>query len=72
MAITHSTLGQQFYYTNRFEEAIVSFKKALALDSQFPRAHIFLGEIYLLQGKLEMALTRRCHRKRMRHGELLA
>ena len=45
------------YYANRLEEAIVSYKKVLELNPQFPRAHIFLGMVYLLQGKPELALA---------------
>jgi tetratricopeptide (TPR) repeat protein len=45
------------YHINRFGEAIVNFKKALELNPEFPRAHVFLGKIYILQGKPELALT---------------
>jgi TolB-like protein/class 3 adenylate cyclase/lipoprotein NlpI len=55
--ITYYNLGQLLYYTNHLEEAIVSFKKVLELNPQFTAIHIFLGYIYLLQGKPEMALA---------------
>ena len=44
------------YYANHLEEAIESYKKNLELNPQFPRTHIFLGKVYLLQGKPELAL----------------
>ena len=55
--ITYFNYGQILYYANRFEEAIEAYKKVLELNPNFPRAHIFLGKVYLLQGKPEMALT---------------
>jgi TolB-like protein/Flp pilus assembly protein TadD len=56
-SITYFILGQILYQANYLEEAIVSYKKVLELNPQFPRAHIFLGEVYLLQGKPELALA---------------
>jgi len=56
-AITYFNFGQLLYYANHLEEAIVSYKKVLELNPQFPRAHIYLGKVYLLQGKPEMALA---------------
>jgi TolB-like protein/class 3 adenylate cyclase/Tfp pilus assembly protein PilF len=55
-AITYFNFGQLLYYANHFEDAIQSFKKNLELNPQFPRAHIFLGKVYLLQGKPNLAL----------------
>ena len=55
--IAYFNFGQLLYYANHLEEAIVSYKKVLELNPQFPRAHIFLGKVYLLQGKPEMALA---------------
>ena len=54
---TYFNFGQLLYHTNHPEEAVASYKKALELNPQFPRAHIFLGKVYLLQGKPELALT---------------
>ena len=54
---TYFNFGQLLYHTNHLEEAITSYKKALELNPQFPRAHIFLGKVYLLQGKPELAMT---------------
>ena len=55
--ITYLHLGIDMYYVNRLDEAIVAFKKALELNPRFPRPHTFLGEVYLLQGKTEIALA---------------
>ncbi|HZI53191.1 MAG TPA: tetratricopeptide repeat protein, partial [Chitinophagaceae bacterium] len=56
-AITYFNYGQLLYHANHLEEAIVAYKKVLELNPQFPRAHIFLGKVYLLQGKPEWALN---------------
>lgn len=53
--ITYFNFGQLLYHANHLEEAITSYKKLLELNPQFPRAHIFLGKVYLQQGKPEMA-----------------
>lgn len=53
----YSDQGAILTYTNRLEEAIVPYKKILELNPQFQRAHMYLGRIYLLQGKPDMALT---------------
>jgi TolB-like protein/class 3 adenylate cyclase len=55
-AIIYFNFGQLLYQANHLEEAIVPLKKVLELNPQFPRAHIFLGMVYLLQGKPELAL----------------
>ena len=54
---TYFNLGQLLYHTNNFGDAIVNFKKVLELNPEFPRAHVFLGKIYLLQGNPELALA---------------
>ena len=54
---TYFSYGQLLYHANHLEEAIVSYKKVLELNPQFPRAHILLGKVYLLQGKPELALA---------------
>ena len=56
-SITYTNYGELLYYANHFEEAIASYKKVLELSPQFPRAHIFLGKVYLLQEKPELALN---------------
>src|SRR5688572_53333 len=56
-AATYFNFGQLLYHSNHLEEAIASYKKVLELHPQFPRAHIFLGKVYLLQGKVQMALA---------------
>ena len=54
---TYFSFGQLLYHANHLEEAIVTYKKVLELNPQFPRAHIFLGKAYLLQGKPHLALA---------------
>lgn len=54
---TYFNFGQLLYYANHLEEAIVAYKKVLELNPQFPRVHIFLGKVYLLQGKPDLALA---------------
>ena len=56
-AITYFNFGQLLYQANRLEEAVVALKKVLDLNPQFPRAHIFLGMVYLLQEKPELSLA---------------
>ncbi len=53
---TYFNYGQLLYHANHLEEAVWSYKKVLEINPQFPRAHIFLGKVYLLQGKPELAL----------------
>ena len=53
---TYFNFGQLLYHTDHLEEAAAAYKKALELNPQFPRAHIFLGKVYLLQGKPELAM----------------
>ena len=54
---TYFNLGQLLYHTNHLGDAIVNYKKVLELNPEFPRAHVFLGKVYLLQGYPELALT---------------
>ncbi len=55
--ITYISKGHNLIRTNHYEEAIVLYKKILELNPQFQRAHLYMGEIYLLQGKPEIALA---------------
>lgn len=56
-SITYFNFGQLLYHAIQLEEAIAAYKKVLELNPQFPRAHTFLGKIYLLQGKPDLALA---------------
>jgi TolB-like protein/class 3 adenylate cyclase/Flp pilus assembly protein TadD len=56
-AHAYFNFGQLLYHANELEEAIGAYKKLLELNPQFPRAHIFLGKVYLLQRKPHMALA---------------
>jgi lipopolysaccharide biosynthesis regulator YciM len=44
-------------YANKLKESEQAFKKALELNPQFQRMHMYLGSIYLMQGKNELALN---------------
>lgn len=55
----HIVIGRAYRQSGLLAEAANEFKKAIALDSHFPRAHYYLGITYLLdegQSKLEEAL----------------
>ncbi len=54
---TYFNFGQLLYHANYLEEAIQAYKKVLELNPQFPRAHVFLGKVYLQQGKSALALA---------------
>jgi tetratricopeptide (TPR) repeat protein len=45
----HNIFGRAYRETNYLDEAIVEFKKTIALDSKYPRAHYNLGLSYLLK-----------------------
>ena len=45
----HIVFGRAFRETEFLAEAIDEFKKAVALDPKFPRAHYYLGLTYLLK-----------------------
>ena len=55
--IVHMNLGNALTYQGRYEDAIASFKKALEVNPQFQRAHMYQGRNYLLLGKMDFALT---------------
>jgi tetratricopeptide (TPR) repeat protein len=46
-------IGRAYRETGFLAEAIEEFKKAVALDSRFPRVHYFLGLTILLKGGVE-------------------
>src|SRR5262245_19027177 len=45
----HIIFGRAYRETGFLPEAIIEFKKAIALDPKFPRAHYYLGLTYLLK-----------------------
>ncbi len=49
--------GTNLMYANKLKESEQAFKKALELNPQFQRMHMYLGSIYLMQGKNELALN---------------
>jgi serine/threonine-protein kinase len=48
-------LGQVRYFARRYDEAIVAFKRALALNPHYPRPHYGIAMCRFLQGDLEGA-----------------
>ena len=44
----HVIIGRAYRQSGLLAEAVEEFKKAIALDPQFPRAHYYLGITYLL------------------------
>lgn len=54
--IYYSNQGGNYTYANRIEEANAAYKKALEINPQFQRAHMYLGRNFLLQGKPALAL----------------
>jgi tetratricopeptide (TPR) repeat protein len=55
----HVVIGRAYRQSGLLTEAVEEFKKAIALDAHFPRAHYYLGITYLLdegQSKLGAAL----------------
>jgi len=49
----HIIFGRAYRETGFLPEAIIEFKKAIALDPKFPRAHYYLGLTYLLKDGFE-------------------
>jgi tetratricopeptide (TPR) repeat protein len=46
----HVVIGWAYRETGYYEQAVSEFKKALALDGRHPRAHSYVGLVYLRQG----------------------
>lgn len=56
----HVLIGRAYRQSGLLPEAAAEFKKAIALDPRFPRAHYYLGITYLLdegQSKMDEALA---------------
>jgi TolB-like protein len=49
-------VGWMLYFARRYDEAVEYFKKALDMDPNFMRAHLILGQTYVLQNKIEQAI----------------
>jgi tetratricopeptide (TPR) repeat protein len=55
----HVLLGRAYRETGYLDEAIREFKKAIELDSHYPRVHYYLALAYLAQGEKERFPTAR-------------
>ena len=53
--VVFSLLGQVLAGRGRVSEARAAYEKAIALDSSTPRAHNFVGHLYILEGQYEKA-----------------
>lgn len=54
----HSGLGRAYRDLGRYENSIAHFKKALALQAEFPEAQNNLGTVYLLLKEWDLAIDR--------------
>jgi len=54
--LSHLNLGNILSHAGRIGEATPYLKKALELNPQFQRAHLYLGRNYLVSGKTDLAL----------------
>ena len=57
-ADAHNYLGYSLRKTSSWDEALVSYQKALALDPEHKGANEYLGELYLEMGQLDKARER--------------
>jgi tetratricopeptide (TPR) repeat protein len=55
----HVLLGRAYRETGYLDDAIREFKKAIELDSRYPRVHYYLALAYLAQGEKERFPTAR-------------
>jgi len=56
-AQTYFDIGASFYNTNKMEEAVKNFEKAVEIDPGFFTAHYFLGIIYFGQEEFDKAIA---------------
>lgn len=54
--LTVANVGYPLYYARRFDEAIRAYREALELDPTFAWSHLWIGQVYLLQGKHREAI----------------
>lgn len=55
--VIRKTLGDPYYYSRRYEQAIKSYSSALKIDPNFWMAHLFLGWSYAQMGERARALA---------------
>ena len=49
-------VGWMLYFARRYDEAVEFFKKAMDMDPNFMRAHLILGQTYIHQNNIELAI----------------
>src|SRR5215472_10190095 len=54
--VIRKTVGDPYYYSGRYEQAIEAYRAALKADPGFWMAHLFLGWSYQQLGETTMAL----------------
>jgi TolB-like protein/class 3 adenylate cyclase/lipoprotein NlpI len=54
--IVYINQGANYTYLNQLDKGIEMYRKALEINPQFQRAHMYIGRNYLLQGKPQLAL----------------
>jgi TolB-like protein len=50
-------LGDTFYFSRRYDEAILAYRETLEMDAHFPIARYRIGQIYTQQGEYEEAIA---------------
>ena len=49
-------VGWMLHFARRYDEAVEFFKKAMDMDPNFMRAHLILGQTYIHQNNIELAI----------------
>ena len=55
-ARSYSHLGVLLHFSGQTKEALHNFERAVELDPIFADPHVHMGRIYIVQGKLDLAL----------------
>jgi len=54
--IINTTLGERFYYSHRYDEAIAQLRQTIEMNNKFSQAHYVLGMAYEQKGMFEEAI----------------
>lgn len=54
--LTVANVGYPHYYARRFDQAIKAYREALELDPTFAWGHLWIGQVYLQEGKNREAI----------------